>query len=891
MPQPQTRPWTVFILPSSHNDVGWAGTPSEIAEHRADAIIDTVLRIMERDPTYAFAMEAGLYLQEYLARRPEHLPLLERYTREGRLEWGATYVQPYEGLLDGESLVRQVYWGRGWMRRDLGLAATGYWNIDVAGRTPQMAQILARAGVEYMVLSRNEPGLYWWEAPDGSRTLVMSLLEGAYVLSRVFSTDAAHFSPMEGGAAAGGGYRLDLEAFARELLPLLERWESFFDQRGLPRLFLVAATADYAVPDERLRALIEQWNAAAEAGTLAISPSVRLRFGNVRQYVGELKGQGDLSGLPVVRGEFPNPWVYIHGPCHHKTVSAMRAAADQLRKAETFLAAPGGQPDRAALAEIAEAWRAHLYPDHGYGGLHGEGTDELFRYKSEAGWHGARRVARRAAADVARTVPLPSGALRNVVVFNPLSWARADWVEVELLLGPDRPVRDVRLADDAGTDVPLQVVEAVRNTDGTLRRVRLGFVARDVPSLGYRTFRLLADEAESPPGLTRLEQMLADDLNWENRHLRVRVTRGGLAELFLVEQGRGLLDAERFLGLEVVELGSPGHDVGEGEHVDHFDWRAVRPFQPTPFGLERTGERSGPLTLLEDGPLRTRVTMQSRFSHGTIRQTFALYRDLDRVDLVVEVRTWDGTHGRELRLLFGPRVPEPRVAYDVPFGHVRVGQDEYHGFAHLRPREVLSWISAEGAEGAGLTATLSTSVVAHDWLDPLGPSQRTMLQAVLLATKRSCHGRGPWYRQTGDHRFAASITGHAHSVVERTRFGQERRHPLEAVVVAPGECAADAAAAPIASWLGVAPSNVVVTSLKPSDDGDGLVVRCCEVEGRATEAVLTLDRPVQAVRCNLLEERQEQAPAGAAPTRHVPLSLGPFEVVTLKLTASTSTPS
>ena len=132
MPQSLTSSWTVFVLPSSHNDVGWAGTPSEIAEHRAGAILDTVLRIMERDPSYAFAMEAGLYLREYLARRPEQAPLLERYTREGRLEWGATYVQPYEGVLDGESLVRQVSSGRGWMRRELGLEAVGYWNI-VAG--------------------------------------------------------------------------------------------------------------------------------------------------------------------------------------------------------------------------------------------------------------------------------------------------------------------------------------------------------------------------------------------------------------------------------------------------------------------------------------------------------------------------------------------------------------------------------------------------------------------------------------------------------------------------------------------------------------------------------------------------------------------------------------
>ena len=61
------------------------------------------------------------------------------------------------------------------------------------------------------------------------------------------------------------------------------------------------------------------------------------------------------------------------------------------------------------------------------------------------------------------------------------------------------------------------------------------------------------------------------------------------------------------------------------------------------------------------------------------------------------------------------------------------------------------------------------------------------------------------------------------------------------------------------------------------------MVRCYELEGRATEAVLTLDRPVRAVRCNALEEPQEHASAGGAPTRHLPLSLGPFEIVTLEL--------
>src|SRR5215211_1936111 len=104
--------WTVFVLPSSHNDIGWAGTPSEIAEHRAVAIVDSVLSLMERDPEFAFTIEAALYLREYVERRPDRVPLVSRFLSEGRLECGGSFIQPYEGLLGGESLVRQVVWGR-----------------------------------------------------------------------------------------------------------------------------------------------------------------------------------------------------------------------------------------------------------------------------------------------------------------------------------------------------------------------------------------------------------------------------------------------------------------------------------------------------------------------------------------------------------------------------------------------------------------------------------------------------------------------------------------------------------------------------------------------------------------------------------------------------------
>ena len=89
-------------------------------------------------------------LKEYLERHPGRVEEIIKYTKEGRLEWGATYNQPYEGLYSGESLVRQLYFGRKWLKKILpGCDTHVAWNIDVPGRTLQMPQILHKSGVKF----------------------------------------------------------------------------------------------------------------------------------------------------------------------------------------------------------------------------------------------------------------------------------------------------------------------------------------------------------------------------------------------------------------------------------------------------------------------------------------------------------------------------------------------------------------------------------------------------------------------------------------------------------------------------------------------------------------------------------------------------------------------
>jgi hypothetical protein len=144
-----------------------------------------------------FAGAAARYT-EFLEAYPERKEEVQRLTREGRLEWGATYNQPYEAWLSGEELVRQTYFGRRWIRRNLpGCDARVAFNPDVPGRSLQMQQILAKAGIPYLLVGvgrwgSTDPWLgipVTWDQIAGARAIV----ESGFKDFKVTPSQGTHF--------------------------------------------------------------------------------------------------------------------------------------------------------------------------------------------------------------------------------------------------------------------------------------------------------------------------------------------------------------------------------------------------------------------------------------------------------------------------------------------------------------------------------------------------------------------------------------------------------------------------------------------------------------------------------------------------------------------------
>ncbi len=841
----------LHIISSSHQDIAWMNSPEACIEYRDTHCITPALEMMRKSPDYCFVMENMLNLMEYLERHPDSRDEILRLTREGRLEWGATFNQPYESLLSGEQLVRQTYFGRKWLKANFpGCDARVYFNPDVPGRALQMQQILSKAGIPFMVISRYHEGFYRWSSPDGSSVLAYS--PGHY-------TNA---SSILGAVPAEG---------AKVLEEKLAKWSADYAARQVAPEFPLLHSVDFSQPTD-FGPLIKLWNAGHR--TAGGSGASTMQYSSARRFFEALTKTA--PNFDPISGERPNLWLYIHGPTHHWAIAAQREAGILLPAAEIFSTIAsllGGDFENYPAGPLSDAWRAAIYPDHGWGGKEGQVTDRLFRKKYEFARDQGKQMLAAAVQTIAARVKTASAEGIPVVVFNSLSWERSASVEIIV----DSALRQWRVLDAGRQVMPSQVL--LPQPGQKLGTTRLEFIAKNVPPLGYKTYYVVEDR-DAPPFPVRT--ILPAD-RYENTYYRLELAPGGVKRVFDKELGCDLLNTDKFLGFEVFTMQSVGNGAGEFGRVQ----------QPTMEGFDKLSlhETRWEFDLLESGPLRAVFRLEQKLESCTIEEQIAIYNHLKRIDCQVAILNWDGAPYREFRLALPVGVPGGEVAYEVPMGVIEVGRSEIPGTggpaygnlnydepcSEIRPREVQNFLSAGGWH---FGVTLSTSVAVNDYQDPTpGPAAYPVLQPVLLASRRSCHGEGNWYLQEGDHRYRFSLYSHPAGWRNGYRAGIEANCPLFPVVAPKAEV--DAGLPEEMSFFSVSAPNVLVSTVKKCEDDDSVIVRLVEIEGKDSEVGLRFSFLLtKAEIVNMIEEEGKPVESEA---RGLRLKVGHQAIETLKL--------
>ena len=818
----------VHFIISTHQDIAWMDSPEQCIKDRDEKILTPTLAIMKEDSNYHFDLEDVLFLREYLERHPERKDDLRKFMLDGQLGIGAAYNQPYEDLSSGEMLIREFYAGRKWLRRNFpGCDTRIYWNTDVPGRTAQMPQIMHKAGVQYLFISRFEKGLYDWLSPDGSSVLTLS--PGHY----------GDFAERVGrkGFPEITGY---IASFASD-------WSSVIKNgsRNIP----IVSMSDMSTP-VRYDDVINKWNGArsivAQNGSSQPLTIPFMHYSSAQQFFDSVTAEH--LQLPSVQGERPNIWLYIHGPTHHWAISAKREADVYLPAAETFStinALLDKSFSQYPQRELTAAWEAQLYPDHGWGGKNGEITDSTFRAKFEYARDVSKRVYSRATSAIAARVRTTKNKGIPLVVFNNLSWKRTGPVQLTATFPQGSFQRGFTLNDAAGRPLPCQILSLTNYPDGSIESAGIVFIAEDVPPVGYLTYYI-----RHSPNVVRPDTSSSIQSDLLNKYYKIHLVPGGIRQIVDVELRQDLLSTDKFLGGELFTMQSVGEDAGE--------WS--EPQQPSMKGFDKLSNYRPVWQLVESGPVRQVVETRQDVGHTTVVQRVILYNILKQIDFETSLLKWDGTKYREFRLAFPMKMQNGQVAYEVPFGTVEVGKDEMKGAAgeryqtaaaSIRPRSIQNWIAVSGDD---VGVTIGSSVAVWDYRDPTDqPINSPMLQPVLLASRRSCHGLGPWYLQEADHFYRFSLTSYRPGWRNGRRFGVAANNPLT-VVFNPVPLAK-----PILpeqrSFFSISSENAVLSTMKKCEDDDNVVLRLYEDAGKNGSVRLRFPALMQrAQSTNIIEE-------------------------------------
>ncbi len=822
-----------IIVSHTHWDREWYRTFQAFRARLVDTI-DRVLELIERDPGFCFLLDGQtVVLEDYLEIRPERRAALTAACRAGRIAIGPWYVQPDSLLPSGEAHVRNLLEGRR-TGAQVGPVSTVAYTPDSFGHPAQFPQLLAGFGLEPFVYWRGNgdeidtlPAEYVWEAPDGSTVLAHHLGEGYF---------AACGLPADPDAAAHflAGVARTLAARTRNDCVLL--------MNGI----------DHALPDAHVGAVAE---------ILARTTGWTVQRGLLEDFARAVS-----RAAPRFRGELTGARVanLLAGVWSTRLPLKLRN-----RRAETLLegwaepwcalAAIFGTPDERPALRLA--WRA-LLQNQAHDSICGCSQDRVHE-QMQARYDTAEELATQTTARVLeRSAGLglerrtPAAEPFEIAVFNPSPHRRTDVVRLPL-----DPATWFEFRGDTAREMSLHPWVLASLTQGftidghparliadhTPGRLQLTpeasplsveFVAADVPAFGWRRCTLASSPAHPDQEDDGREIACGD--------LQVRVADDGRFEL---RTSTGVYT--ELCGIE--DLGDRG---------DTYDFDPVR---------------AGVVTL-EQAEVRRRVH-PSGIRHLTVRRTFCvpaalapdrLRRSEQRVSLVIETeaRLAPGVGRIDVRVCVDNCAKDHRLRLLFPTGRPTTAFEATTTFdiveRQTTPRAATGWVHPPPSTFVqhGFVSANGLTVGAPGLPDaevtPDGVIAITLVRAVGWLARMDLTTRpqpaGPVIPTAGaqcQERIEANL---ALFVGQDARAMRDAELGLRAV--AAGKVPLVPANRPL---ITIEPREILLTALKPAEEGPGIVLRLLNPTDAALAARIQVAFPVSSVEAVRLDERPAQA--------------------------------
>jgi hypothetical protein len=792
------RKLTVYILPHSHTDIGYTEIQTRIERKQVENLLQGIAYARKTadypgGARFVWNVEvlwaADLYLHRLSeAQRVSFLDAVQK----GQVALSGMYLNELTGLCRPEELLSLFRYST-ILSEQTGVPIDSAMISDVPGYTWGTVTAMAHAGIKYfstapnffdrigdiMVRWENRP--FYWVSPSGKEKVLVWIPSKGYALSHLVHEPSPTLVAEYLEELDKTGYPYDIAHV---------RWSGH---------------GDNASPDPAICEFVKRWNSEYAWPKFKISSTSEAFRGFESRY-GEK--------LPRVKGDWTPYWEDGAGSSALET-GLNRASADRLTQAEAIWAMidPASYPASA----FDDAWRnVLLYSEHTWGAYCSISdpaaplTQDQWQIKqsfaAQAGLQSREMLVH--ALEKRASVGDRMVDSTDLDVYNTSSWPRTDVV----IVPPGISERGDRVADDQGRAVPSQ-----RLASGDL-----AFLVTDLPPLAGRRYALSAGAPPAHPGISAGGPLL------DNGVVQVQIDprTGGLSELYARGIEGNLVDS------------SSGHTINEYLYFKGDDLAGLQGCGPVTI---KPGD-SGPLvaSLIVDSP--------APGCHHLLREV-RLTAGLDRIELINTVdkerlaaRSYHDKDGKEsLNFAFPFHVPARQVLIDLPIGAMSPDLDQMPSACKnwltvgrrvdVSKRDFgITWVTLDAPliQLGGLTARLLNSQSNPDtWKKSFEPTTQ------LYSWAMNNHW-GTNYRayQEGPTVFRYVLRPHRQGdPAEASRFAIGLSQPLVATL----------ARGPKPSGIPLAQlsnNDVLVTTLKPSDDGKAWIIRLYGASGKETQVNL-----------------------------------------------------
>jgi len=879
-----------YYIVGTHWDREWYQSFQEF-RMRLVQTVDHAMDLLEARPEYCvFHLDGqGILIEDYLEIRPENRERLVALVKSQRMPAGPWYVLPDEFLVSGEAFIRNLQMG---MRvvRSVGAepASVGYL-VDMFGHVASMPMILAGFGLKGAVVWRGigdeEAGAQFiWVGPDGSRMPTHKL------------TDEGGYGRVDGWPR-GKGEGYDAE-HAREMCGALYEYEK--ERTNAPLLYLSDAL-DHRMAAEDVPAMLDDLRKAF--------PDVEFIHGTVEDYFDELAHH--LDKLPEHSGELRSPAKSVE-VAHHWLIPhcissryPLKQANDRCQNLLTLWAEPmaamaamAGCPVPPGYLEVAWRWLIRNHPHDSICGCSIDAVHRDMEYRfdqAERLADGARRQGMAALANPSADV---ASSYQNVVLHNPLPWARDEVVTLDLafpgdfapkrvpagMCGPS--VNQFTLRDEAGAELPYQLLTMERGRMLSLPGERgpnqkqgcdvcRVAVPVQMPAGGHCPLRVepLTDRVHRNPSTLRTGPLSAG-----NEFFDFELRPDGTAMLESIDGE--VLFADLF---QYEDTGDRGDGWMFAAPMDNRT--IVSPGATAQCGVEYDGPQM--VTFRVDRTLRVPKGLAT-FEGERRSEQWVELAVTDRITvkngcpyLHVHTSVDNVACDHRLRVLFPSDVPAETYYADQPFVFVERPVEvnpESHAYMEMDPveRPHHTVFGIEDEQG-GLAVLCPEGLHEHSVYDD---DRRTLALTLYRSFARTVGTEGePGGELLQNLEFEYALYPYAGEadrgklvrMVAELQAGVQRYYAKEPVAAQ--------------SLIELAGSPAVVsTAVKPADDGQGIVVRLWNTGGEAADAELRVAANIKSASlCDLGEGDYE---ALKAKGNSVALQVAPYALASVRILTS-----